>query len=144
MTESTPAVITMLHGELGKAGEDEEAKLRVVQHTCKPVIRNLAKDYDEEDEKVTREKKELEAAKTAEEQHYVAERKAREAEQNYQNAFNNVIQAFSKGQVMHSLAAKYMTFQHYWKIFIPVQIIVTLAALLAFFAAVLLADADAA
>ena len=29
MAESTAAVITMLHGELGKAGKDEKAKLRV-------------------------------------------------------------------------------------------------------------------
>ena len=68
MTESTPAVITMLHGELGKAGEDEEAKLRVVQHTCKPVIRNLAKNYDEEDETAKREmtaRAEKEAAEKA-------------------------------------------------------------------------------
>ena len=55
MTESTPAVITMLHGELEKAGEDKEAKITVVNNTCKPVIRNLAKNYDEEDEKATRE-----------------------------------------------------------------------------------------
>ena len=41
MTESTPAIVTMLHGELGKAGEDEEAKLRVVQHTCKPIAEFL-------------------------------------------------------------------------------------------------------
>ena len=65
MTESTPAVITMLHGELEKAGEDKEARTTVVNNTCKPVIRNLAKNYDEEDEKAKRAKTAMAAKEAA-------------------------------------------------------------------------------
>ena len=77
MTDSTPAVITMLHGELEKAGEDKEAKITVVNNTCKPVIRNLAKNYDEEDEKAKR-------AKTAMAAMRQKEFAANKAEQKYQ------------------------------------------------------------
>lgn len=131
MTESTPAVIKMLNAELSDAeAKDPEGKnklvLGVVNTTCKPLVRDLAKNFDEED---ARKKATATASALA--------ANALQREQNYQSAFNNVIQAFTKGQIMNQLAAKYMTHQHYWKIFIPVQIIVTLAALLAFFAAAL-------
>ena len=124
----------MLSAELsGAEAKDPDGKsklvLQVVNTTCKPLVRDLAKNFDEEDER-----KKATATATA------LAANALQREQKYQSAFNNVIQAFTKGQIMHQLAAKYMTHQHYWKIFIPVQIIVTLAALLAFFAAALDAE----
>ena len=79
MTESTPAVITMLHGELEKAGEDNEARTTVVNNTCKPVIRNLAKNYDEEDEKVKREKTAMAAKEAAMREKRVAAYQARKS-----------------------------------------------------------------
>ena len=79
MTESTPAVITMLHGELEKAGEDKEAKITVVNNTCKPVIRNLAKNYDEEDQKVKLRAEAEAAKKAAAKQHEAAKKKAEQS-----------------------------------------------------------------
>ena len=54
MTESTPAVIKMLNAELSDAeAKDPEGKnklvLGVVNTTCKPLVRDLAKNFDEED-----------------------------------------------------------------------------------------------
>ena len=87
MTESTPAIVTMLHGELGKAGEDEEAKLRVVQHTCKPVIRNLAKNYDEEDESANRRERAMAAKEMAEKAGLLKKYKAEQDEQSTKMPF---------------------------------------------------------
>ena len=72
MTESTPAIVTMLHGELAAVKRDPSKVKQVVEHTCKPVIRNLAKNYDEEDEQAKR-KQAADAAKlTAEKQLAIA------------------------------------------------------------------------
>ena len=56
MTESTPAVIKMLSAELsGAEAKDPDGKsklvLQVVNTTCKPLVRDLAKNFDEEDER---------------------------------------------------------------------------------------------
>ena len=56
MTESTPAVIKMLNAELSDAeAKDPEGKsklvLQVVNTTCKPLVRDLAKNFDAEDER---------------------------------------------------------------------------------------------
>ena len=49
MTSATAGVIKFLSGELD-AAQDEEAKDLVVKDQCKPMIRNLAGQYDAEDE----------------------------------------------------------------------------------------------
>ena len=79
MTESTPAIVTMLHGELAAVKRDPSKVKQVVEHTCKPVIRNLAKNYDEEDEKVKREKTAMAAKEAAMREKRVAAYQARKS-----------------------------------------------------------------
>ena len=56
MTSATAGVIKFLSGELD-AARDEAQKARVVNEQCKPMIRNLAGQYDAEDEEARLEKK---------------------------------------------------------------------------------------
>ena len=56
MTSATAGVIKFLSGELD-AARDEAQKARVVNEQCKPMIRNLAGQYDAEDEEARFEKK---------------------------------------------------------------------------------------
>ena len=50
MAESTAAVIKMLHGELGKAGKDEKAKLRVSRfRDNNKLMSSLLINYDKKD-----------------------------------------------------------------------------------------------
>ena len=56
MTSATAGVIKFLSGELD-AARDEAQKARVVNEQCKPMIRNLAGQYDAEDEEALLDKK---------------------------------------------------------------------------------------
>ena len=112
MTSATAGVIKFLSGELD-AAQDEEAKDLVVKDQCKPMIRNLAGQYDAEDEEARLEKK----------------------LKDYDAGFRALRALFARGEIMHGLAAKYLIHVHYWKIFLPIQLIVTCAALLSLLAA---------
>ena len=112
MTSATAGVIKFLSGELD-AARDEAQKARVVNEQCKPMIRNLAGQYDAEDEEARFEKK----------------------LKDYDAGFRALRALFARGEIMHGLAAKYLIHVHYWKIFLPIQLIVTCAALLALLAA---------
>ena len=112
MTSATAGVIKFLSGELD-AARDEAQKARVVNEQCKPMIRNLAGQYDAEDEEARLEKK----------------------LKDYDAGFRALRALFARGEIMHGLAAKYLIHVHYWKIFLPIQLIVTCAALLSLLAA---------
>ena len=56
MTSATAGVIKFLSGELD-AARDAAQKARVVNEQCKPMIRNLAGQYDAEDEEARLDKK---------------------------------------------------------------------------------------
>ena len=112
MTSATAGVIKFLSGELD-AARDEAQKARVVNEQCKPMIRNLAGQYDAEDEEARFEKK----------------------LKDYDAGFRALRALFARGEIMHGLAAKYLIHVHYWKLFLPIQLIVTCAALLALLAA---------
>ena len=112
MTSATAGVIKFLSGEID-AARDEAQKARVVNEQCKPMIRNLAGQYDAEDEEARFEKK----------------------LKDYDAGFRALRALFARGEIMHGLAAKYLIHVHYWKIFLPIQLIVTCAALLSLLAA---------
>ena len=135
MTAATASVIKFLQGELTAAKAEDQDE--VVNGTCKPMIRSLVGQYDAEDERRRLEAAAQAADQAAQEAAQAAKEKSESEAADYDASFMALSATFARFDIMHGLAAKHLIHRHYWMIFIPVQIIVTLAALLAFFAAAL-------
>ena len=137
MSKATPGVIRLLNDELKAAKGDEEGELKVVDDKCKPLLRSLVGEYAAEDEKKAAEKRAAIEAVEAAQKAAAMKQKEQDDYTDYLDGQMELKAKFAREETMHDLANKYLIHKHYWKIFVPLQIIVTLAALLAFCAAAL-------
>ena len=102
----------------------------IVEDKCKPMLRALVGEYAAEDEKKAAEKRAAIEAVEAAQKAAAMKKKQLDDYTDYLDGQMQLKAKFAREETMHDLANKYLIHKHYWKIFVPIQIIVTLAALL--------------